>query len=192
MKTLIIDNFDSFTYNLYQYCAQLGATPTVVRNNALTLEEIESEQYTHIIISPGPGTPEAAGDIGICGEVVKKITNTPILGVCLGHQIIMNELGGKIVRAPKPVHGKSSEIVIDTNSPLFSELPKKIEVMRYHSLIGSREKLPPTLRLTGETVDDQLIMAVQHISRPLFGIQFHPESIGTPHGMKILENFLSS
>lgn len=192
MKTLIIDNYDSFTYNLYQYVAELGGNPVVVRNDEVTLAEIEHGGYSHIIISPGPGSPENLRDFGVCSEVIKKCTTTPVLGVCLGHQGIIHALGGKIVRAPLPMHGKQSTIVVAPDSVLFAGLPKKIEAMRYHSLIGLRESIPPELRVTAMTDDDeQLVMAVEHTARPLFGIQFHPESIGTPQGKQILKNFLT-
>lgn len=202
IKTLIIDNFDSFTYNLYQYVAELGGNPVVVRNNAITTAEIArgsaSGKFTHIIISPGPGSPDKKKDFGICGDVIKKFKGViPILGVCLGHQGIIYHLGGRVIRAPEPVHGKRSEIKIDTSDVLFKGLPKIIEGMRYHSLIGEERTLPGELIITATTKHDGLIMAVSHKNsldgRPvsLFGIQFHPESIGTNFGKKILKNFLN-
>lgn len=190
MKTLIIDNFDSFTYNLSQYVAELGGNPEVFRNNEITLPEIEAKKYTHIIISPGPGTPEKKEDFGICSEVIQILaTKTPILGVCLGHQGIISTLGGKIIRAPFPVHGKRNLIHIKNHHPLFRGLPEKIEGMRYHSLIGERKNIPKELDIIAET-DDGLIMAIAHKKYPLYGVQFHPESIGTPYGKEILKNFL--
>ncbi|MBP9717887.1 anthranilate phosphoribosyltransferase [Candidatus Gracilibacteria bacterium] len=191
MKTLIIDNYDSFTYNLYQYVAELGGNPVVIRNDGITLEKIKSEGYSHIIISPGPGSPENQKDFGICAEVIKQCTDTPILGVCLGHQGMIYALGGRVVRAPEPVHGKRSTMKVDTDSVLFKGLPTEITGMRYHSLIGERESLPEEFSITAETTADHLVMGVQHKTRPLFGIQFHPESIGTPTGKTIIANFLS-
>lgn len=190
MKTLILDNFDSFTYNLYQYCAELYGSPEVFRNNEITVEQIKKNNYSHIIISPGPGTPENPDDFGVCAQVIREFTDTPILGVCLGHQGIIYQLGGKIVRAPYPVHGKQSLITLDRASPLFKGLPKQINVMRYHSLIGAQDTLPKELTVIASTEDD-LIMAISHKTRPLYGVQFHPESIGTPQGKQLLKNFLA-
>lgn len=191
MKTLILDNYDSFTYNLYQYCAEEGGNPVVYRNNELNLKDIERNGYTHIIISPGPGSPEKKKDFGICGDVIKKFKGKiPILGVCLGHQGIIYFLGGRVIRAPIPVHGKRSLVKIDTRNPLFKNLPEEIEVMRYHSLIGDGSKIPDELSVIAKTKNDGLVMAVAHKTVPLFGVQFHPESIGTPTGKKILRNFL--
>lgn len=190
MKTLILDNYDSFTYNLYQYCAELGGNPVVFRNNELSLKDIERDNYTHIIISPGPGSPENKRDFGICGDVIKKFASKiPILGVCLGHQGIIHFLGGRVIRAPIPVHGKRSLVKINNKNLLFKDLPEEIEVMRYHSLIGDGSKIPAELSVIAET-KDKLVMAVAHKSYPLFGVQFHPESIGTPTGKQILRNFL--
>lgn len=190
MKTLILDNYDSFTYNLYQYCAELGGNPVVFRNNELSLKDIERDNYTHIIISPGPGSPKNKKDFGICGDVIKKFASKiPILGVCLGHQGIIHFLGGRVIRAPIPVHGKRSLVKINNKNPLFKNLPEEIEVMRYHSLIGDGSKIPAELSVIAET-KDKLVMAVAHKSYPLFGVQFHPESIGTHEGKQILRNFL--
>lgn len=189
MKLLIIDNFDSFTYNIFQYCAQLGVTAKVIKNNELTYDEIARENYSHIIISPGPGSPDNAEDFGICSEVILK-SPAKILGVCLGHQGIAETLGATITRAPSPMHGKTSMVKLDTNSPLFYGLPETIEVMRYHSLIIDESTLPAELRVIARTQDDNLIMGVAHTTRPLYGVQFHPESIGTPKGIQILDNFL--
>lgn len=189
MKTLILDNFDSFTYNLFQYCAELGASPEVFRNNEITIPEIEARGYTHIVISPGPGSPETPKDFGICGKVIQHFTGKlPILGVCLGHQGIIHYLGGRVIRAPVPMHGKRSFVHVKGSDVLFAGLPEKIEVMRYHSLIGERESLPAELEVTAET-DDRLIMAVSHKTAAVYGVQFHPESVGTPLGKEILQNF---
>lgn len=192
MKTLIIDNFDSFTYNLYQYLAELGADPEVHRNNELSIRDIAERGYTHIVISPGPGSPDNKKDFGICSDVIKKCAGTiPILGVCLGHQGIIHTLGGNIIRAPKPVHGKRSLIRIKNSHRLFRGLPSLIEAMRYHSLIGDRRTIPTELEIIAETEADHLVMAVAHKKLPLYGVQFHPESIGTPVGKQILKNFLN-
>ncbi len=191
MKLLIIDNFDSFTYNLYQYCAQLGVIARVIKNNELTIDQIRDGNFSHIIISPGPGSPDNEKDFGVCAQVIRTLTKTPILGVCLGHQGIVHELGGKIIRAPKPMHGKTSIVTLSQNSRLFTGMPEKIEVMRYHSLIADRSTLPHELGIISET-EDEIIMGIEHASRPLWGVQFHPESIGTPEGINILKNFLSN
>ena len=191
-KTLIIDNFDSFTYNLYQYCAELGGNPVVKRNNEISLADILKDKYTHIIISPGPGSPDKKEDFGICGDVLLELKDKlPILGVCLGHQGIIHFLGGKVVRAPYPIHGKQSTVSVNKSSVIFKNLPEQIQVMRYHSLIGEKSSIPLELKITAQT-NDGLIMAVEHHSLPLYGIQFHPESIGTPHGKQLIKNFLNT
>lgn len=190
MAILIIDNYDSFTYNLYQYLGELGAEATVARNDQITLDEIRRLSPTHIVLSPGPGSPERPRDFGVCGQVIRELgETTPILGVCLGHQGIIHELGGRIVRAPSVVHGKTSR-VRHTGRGIFAGLPEELEVMRYHSLLGERSSIPACLDITAETVDDGLVMAVAHQRWPLYGIQFHPESIGTPFGKRILSGFL--
>ena len=168
---LLIDNYDSFSYNLYQQAASIEPDMRVVRNDALTIGEIEGLNPSHIILSPGPGYPK---DAGICEEVVKKLGGKiPILGVCLGHQAICEAFGGRIEHAQQLMHGKQSMVEIDTDEPLFAGLPKKIMVARYHS----RDE-------RGE------IMAVRHKMQPIYGVQFHPESILTPQGKRIMENFL--
>lgn len=192
MKTLIIDNYDSFTYNLFQFCAEIGGNPHVKRNDGITLADIAAGKFTHIIISPGPGTPEKKRDFGICSAVIKKLAGKiPILGVCLGHQGIIYAFGGRIKKAPVPVHGKQSLIKIDISHLLFKRLPAEIEAMRYHSLIGETKTLPKELCVIAETKDG-LIMGVSHKTLPLYGVQFHPESIGTPFGKQILKNFLAA
>lgn len=191
MSLLIIDNFDSFTYNIYQYCAQLGVVADVIKNNERTATQIHNNKYTHIIISPGPGSPDVLKDVGVCSEVIRTFTETPILGICLGHQGIVHELGGNVIRAPKPMHGKTCRVTLDTTSVLFKGMPESIEVMRYHSLLAEENSLPKELRVTSRTTEDGLIMGIEHTSRPLWGVQFHPESIGTPEGISILKNFLS-
>jgi len=190
MKTLIIDNYDSFTYNLYQYIGELRGNPVVKRNDEISITEIKKLKPSHIVFSPGPGRPEVQRDFGVCKEILDKYDNkTPLLGVCLGHQGIIHHFGGDIINAPIVMHGKKS-IVTHDNSRLFKNLPKSFEVMRYHSLIGERENFPKSLTITSETKEDNLIMAVEHKEFPIFGIQFHPESIGTKEGKNILKNFL--
>lgn len=194
MKTLILDNYDSFTYNLVQYVAELGGNPVVFRNDAITVEEVEAMVPTHIIISPGPGHPENARDFGVCGEVIARLGDRiPILGVCLGHQGIALAFGGQVVRAPEIVHGKTSMMMRCAVEGLampniLVSLEDKFEAMRYHSLVAERETFPKELAVTAET--GGLIMALQHRERPIYGIQFHPESIGTPVGKDILNAFL--
>lgn len=189
MRILLIDNFDSFTYNLYQQVASLGHEIIVKRNNEITLNEIKTELFDAVIISPGPGNPLNEKDFGVCKRVILELKKTPILGVCLGHQGIIGHLGGKIIHAPKPMHGKTS-LVTHTNHPLFERVSNPFEVMRYHSLVGDRKTLPDALEIIAESLDDKQIMAIAHKTRPLYGVQFHPESIGTKEGVKVVENFL--
>jgi len=190
-KTLIIDNYDSFTFNLFQMLGELGANPIVRRNDELSLSEIKKLKPSHIVISPGPGVPSDAKYFGINSEVIKKLTNIPILGICLGHQGICHVLGGKVVRAPEIRHGKTSQISHDKKG-LFQGISSPLEGMRYHSLIAERKSIPSELKISAEEKKSKIVMAVQHKERPLFGIQFHPESVGTPTGKKILGNFLKS
>jgi anthranilate synthase/aminodeoxychorismate synthase-like glutamine amidotransferase len=191
MTILLIDNYDSFTYNLYQYVQELANTPvTVARNDALTLEDIFNLKPSHVILSPGPGHPGIASDFGICADIIKEL-DCPILGVCLGHQGIAHHLGGQVIQAPEIKHGKTSQILIIESSPLFTGITNPFTAMRYHSLVVSEENLPDQLLVTARDTQQDLIMALQHKTRPLYGIQFHPESIGTPEGKKILENFLT-
>ncbi|MEI6222937.1 MAG: aminodeoxychorismate/anthranilate synthase component II [bacterium] len=190
MNTLIIDNYDSFTYNLYQYVGELGGNPVVHRNDEITLEEIEQLQPDRIIISPGPGRPDDPEYFGICADAIKTLgKRIPLLGVCLGHQGIFHVFGGTVVRAPQIMHGKTS-LVTHSQQGLFKSVPSPLEVMRYHSLIGERSTLPDVLSVTAETADDHIIMAIEHKTSPIYGIQFHPESIGTVDGKVILNNFL--
>lgn len=185
---LIIDNYDSFTYNLYQYIGEINPNVRVIRNDKTTPEEIERAGYTHIILSPGPGYPISAG---ITIEVIKRLGGKlPILGVCLGHQAICEAYGAKIVHANELMHGAASELEIDNSSPLFKELPNTIMAGRYHSLIAKPDTLPNELRVTAKTKTGE-IMAVMHNSFNVYGIQFHPESVLTPMGKTILNNFLS-
>lgn len=185
---LIIDNYDSFTYNLYQYIGEINPDIEVHRNDKITIDEIRRKKPSHIIISPGPGFPK---DAGISTEMIKELGNSiPILGVCLGHQAIGEAFGGKVVHAKELMHGKASEIEIDNDCKLFDSMPEKIRVGRYHSLIVQKELLPDILKVTAST-DDGEIMGLQHKEYPVYGIQFHPESILTPEGKRILSNFLS-
>lgn len=183
---LLIDNFDSFTFNLYQYLGELGEDVRVIRNNLLTIEQINTLKPKAIILSPGPGKPE---DAGICVEVVREFYKSiPILGICLGHQAIGYAFGAKIKRAASIKHGKTS--FITCQGSLFQSLSSPLEVMRYHSLSIDKNSLPDELELIAEANDDREIMAIRHSKYPVFGLQFHPESIGTPSGMQILKNFL--
>jgi anthranilate synthase component II len=189
MKTIILDNYDSFTYNLYQYVAELNGKPLVYRNDALTVNQLADMRPDRIIISPGPGNPEDPSYFGICRQVIAELgPTTPILGVCLGHQGIIHAFGGKVVRAPQPMHGKTS-VVYHNNVGLFKGLRNGFDVMRYHSLMGEMASLPSCLEVTAKTWDD-IIMGVQHKEYPIHGIQFHPESIGTSNGKRILKAFL--
>jgi anthranilate synthase component 2 len=184
---LMIDNYDSFTYNVVQYCWELGADLKVVRNDELSLEEIKGLNPEKIIISPGPSTPKEAG---VSVEVVKKM-ECPILGICLGHQSIAYAFGGEIVQAKRLMHGKTSPIrVTDREDPLFKGLPEQYIVTRYHSLVVNPETLPSNLIPTAYSADDNEIMALRVEGRPIYGVQFHPESIMTQYGKELLRNFL--
>ena len=183
---LVIDNYDSFTYNLVQYLGELGAHTRVVRNDECTVDEVAAMQPAAIVMSPGPKTPEEAG---ICVEVARRLgPEVPLLGVCLGHQAIGVAYGGAVIRAPHVMHGKVSAIH-HTDAGVLRGLADPFDATRYHSLIIERETIPSALRCTGWT-DDGLVMAVRHRSHPVQGVQFHPESIGTPLGHDILRNFL--
>ncbi len=187
MRILVLDNFDSFTYNLVQYLGELGTELHVFRNNAISLAEIHHLAADGIVISPGPGTPD---DSGISLSVVNEFAGIcPILGVCLGHQAIGQAFGGKIVRAKELMHGKTSQIYHD-GSGLFADLPSPLTATRYHSLVIEPASLPDCLRLTAHTHDD-VIMGVEHKSLPVFGVQFHPESFLTTSGRPMLQNFLN-
>jgi anthranilate synthase/aminodeoxychorismate synthase-like glutamine amidotransferase len=181
----VIDNYDSFTYNLVQYLGELGAEVCVYRNDAITVEELGALDPSHIVISPGPGTPD---DAGISRDVIRELgAQRPILGVCLGHQCIGEVFGGHVVRAPRLMHGKTSPIH-HYGEGLFLGMPKPFEATRYHSLIVD-EPLPPELKVTAFTAEGEL-MGLQHREYPIFGVQFHPESILTAHGKQLLRNFL--
>ncbi|MAE28507.1 MAG: aminodeoxychorismate/anthranilate synthase component II [Planctomycetes bacterium] len=186
---LLIDNYDSFTYNLYQPLATAGAQVDVLRNDSISVEAALAAAPAGVVISPGPGNPDSAG---ICLDLVRALpAETPLLGVCLGHQVLVQALGGTIDRAPVPVHGKSAMVHHDGTCPLFTGLPNPFPAGRYHSLYARREELPSSLRLTA-WVEDGTVMAVRHRERPWVGLQFHPESILTPQGDRMLTRFLAS
>ena len=191
MKTLLLDNYDSFTFNLYQEVGVLGGKPEVRRNDKITMDEVKKNSYTHILLGPGPGHPAVPRDIGISMELLAFAENehVPLLGVCLGHQILGNYFKASVIRAPELCHGEASTIHFDPpQSKIFSGLPDTIDAMRYHSLCIENVRSP--LLVTARTKSG-IVMAVEHRSLPLFGVQFHPESIGTPDGKTILKNFLS-
>lgn len=184
----LIDNYDSFSYNLYQLIGEVDPAIEVLRNDALSVEELEAKNPEAVILSPGPGRP---ADAGICEEVVLKLSGkVPILGVCLGHQAICEAFGGSVGYAKELMHGKSSLVKIDAESPLFNGLPAEVRVARYHSLAADEESLPECLRVISRTNDGE-VMAVQHAEFPTYGVQFHPESILTPDGRAMIENFLA-
>jgi anthranilate synthase/aminodeoxychorismate synthase-like glutamine amidotransferase len=183
---LVVDNYDSFTYNLVQFLGEMGADLQVARNDQITIDEIRALQPTHIVISPGPGTPD---DAGVSLEVIRQFgANTPILGVCLGHQSIGQAYGGKVIRAPRLMHGKTS-MIYHNGEGLFAGLPSPFEATRYHSLIVEQETLPDVLEVTAFT-DRGEMMGLRHKQHPVYGVQFHPESILTAHGPHLLRNFL--
>ncbi|WP_409250973.1 anthranilate synthase component II [Bacillus sp. SCS-153A] len=184
---LLIDNYDSFTFNLYQYLCELEEEVLVKRNDELTVEEVEALNPSAIVLSPGPGRPENAGIlIRLIQTFYRRI---PILGVCLGHQAIAAAFGGEVIRAETIKHGKTS-LIKHNNSGLFQYIPQPVEVMRYHSLVVKKETLPPVLTTTAVSMDDNEIMSFRHFEYPVFGVQFHPESIGTKLGKKLLKNFI--
>jgi anthranilate synthase/aminodeoxychorismate synthase-like glutamine amidotransferase len=181
---LLIDNYDSFTYNLFQYICELGAQCRVIRNDQISLEGIRKLKPRSVVISPGPGTPDESGvSLDVIRELGKKI---PVFGVCLGHQAIGQVFGGKIVRLRTPVHGKVSEIR-HRGKGVFTGLPKALQATRYHSLIVERKSLPKCLEITAET-DEGVIMGLRHRHLPIEGVQFHPESVMTDHGKQMLAN----
>jgi len=186
MKLLVIDNYDSFTYNLVQLFGEMDVDLTVKRNDEISIDEIKKLKPDRICISPGPGRPE---DAGISSDLIRELgPRVPILGVCLGHQCIAQAFGGEVVRAERLMHGKTSQIHHQLRG-VFKDLPEQLEATRYHSLIVRRESLPDSLVITAET-DDGEIMGLQHRQFPIHGVQFHPESILTTEGRKLLANFL--
>lgn len=185
---LLIDNYDSFSYNLYQLVGELEPDIRVIRNDEMTVEEIETLAPDRIILSPGPGRPE---DAGVITEVAKTVSQRiPTLGVCLGHQAICFAYGARITYAKKLMHGKQSDVTVNDNSLLFRGCPSPMKVARYHSLAADEETMPDCLEVTAVTEDGE-VMAVRHKEFPIYGVQFHPESIMTPYGKQMLENFIN-
>ncbi len=187
MKTVLIDNYDSFTYNLFQQVARIsGEEPIVVKNDAISFDELMSLNVDQIILSPGPGRPDRQKDFGICKEVI-LYADKPTLGVCLGHQGMAHFAGADVIHAPEPYHGRLSP-VLHNQQNLFKDIPQSFKVVRYHSLVVS--SLPDCLKVTAET-SDGVIMGLEHLEKPFWGIQFHPESVSTEYGDQIIQNFLS-
>ena len=185
---LMIDNYDSFTYNIVQYCLELGANLKVIRNDELSADEIESLEPEKIILSPGPSTPD---DAGVTLEVIERFAGRhPILGICLGHQSIAQAFGGRIVRAKNMMHGKTSMIEVTGESPIFAGIPKRFRATRYHSLVVEPESLPGSVETMAYSMDDGEIMAIKIADMDIYGIQFHPESIMSEYGHEMLDNFL--
>ncbi len=196
MKLLIIDNYDSFTYNLYQYCGELlqdiekDSVIDVVRNDAITLSELKKRSYDKIILSPGPGDPSDKHYFGICSDILLTVgETTPVLGVCLGMQGLAYYYGGKVIKALQPMHGKTS-IITHIGKDLFKNLPQEIAVMRYHSLIVEEKSLPTSLSIIARVKETGEIMGLHHKKFPIVGVQFHPESFATDGGKTLLNNFL--
>jgi anthranilate synthase component II len=184
---ILIDNYDSFTYNLYHFLSEVGGNVEVHRNDALTAQAVMAMKPQGIILSPGPCSPNEAG---ICLEVIQLAVKSalPLLGVCLGHQAIGQSLGGNVIRAPEPVHGKTDNI-IHKGTGLFKGIPSPVKATRYHSLIVERASFPSNLTITAEN-NQGLVMALQHTTLPIYGVQFHPESIASEHGHQMLKNFV--
>lgn len=192
MKVLVIDNYDSFVYNLVQYIGEQGGIPMVYRNDEITLEKAMEIKPERVVISPGPGDPQNPKYFGVCSNILKRMSpEIPTLGVCLGHQGIISTYGGQVVRAGKIVHGKPSLIKHDEKG-LFKGIENPLEATRYHSLVGKRETIPQCLEITAFSLDDGEIMGVRHKEYPIEGIQFHPESILTIPGKRIIANFLEA
>lgn len=183
---LLIDSYDSFSWNLFQLAGTIEPDIRVIRNDDMTAEEIRALRPAHIILSPGPGRPEEAG---VLIDAVRKIHDIPILGVCLGHQAICRAFGASVTYAGRLMHGRQSEVRLDTDCPLFAGCPERVPAARYHSLAADAVTLPPELKVTA-LADDGEIMAVQHREYPIYGVQFHPESVMTPDGERMLRNFL--
>ena len=185
-----MDNYDSFVYNIAQYLGELGAEPEVVRNDRVTAAEAASGGYGAVVISPGPGTPEQKRHFGQCADIIRSAgPRVPLLGVCLGHQGIIHAFGGRVANAGCVRHGKTS-MIRHSGDGLFEGVPDPFRATRYHSLVGERTSIPGSLEVTATAADDGEVMAVRHREHPIVGVQFHPESVMTEHGKKILENFL--
>lgn len=190
-RVVILDNYDSFVFNLYQAVGEItGCPPTVFRNDAIQTSEIAELDPSHIIISPGPGDPQRLEYFGTCQDTITQLgPEVPLLGVCLGHQGIAAAFGGEVVRGPTPTHGKTSLVVHDGEG-IFEGVASPVEAMRYHSLVVSHQSLPAELTVTA-TTPDGVVMGIRHSAYPIHGVQFHPESVGTPDGRQIIANFLA-
>lgn len=185
---ILIDNYDSFTYNIVQYLKELGTNPLIFENNKISIQELKQISFEKIIISPGAGNPNTAG---ISMDIIKEFyPSKQIFGVCLGHQCIGQFFGSKIVKAPIPMHGKTSEIFVDTESKLFKNIPQSFNATRYHSLVIENIDIHSPIKITAKTKDN-IIMAIEHKYLPIYGVQFHPEAILTEYGKQIFKNFLS-
>ena len=191
MKILVIDNYDSFVYNIAQILGELGAEPIVVRNDKITLEQVKAMDPDGVVMSPGPGHPADHKYFGVCTDVIREVgPKTPILGVCLGHQGIVHAFGGKVINAKKVRHGKTSPIQYSSDR-LFENVANPFKATRYHSLVAEQDSIPECLEVTAKALDDGEIMAIRHKKYPIEGVQFHPESVLTGEGRKMLQNFLS-
>lgn len=185
---LMIDNYDSFTYNIVQYCRELGADLKIIRNDEMTIEEIKALNPEKIILSPGPATPNEAG---VTLEVIKAFADTtPIFGICLGHQSIAQAFGGEVIRAKSMMHGKTSQVIVEKETAIFKALPSEFRATRYHSLSVKEETLPDIIIATSHSKDDGEIMSLEIKDKPIYGVQFHPESIMSEYGHAMLDNFL--
>ncbi len=185
---LMIDNYDSFTYNIVQYCRELGADLTVIRNDEMTVEEIKTLNPEKIILSPGPATPD---DAGVTLDVIREFSETtPMFGICLGHQSIAQVFGAEVIQAKHMMHGKTSQVEMDTITPIFQGIPRVFRATRYHSLTVNRDTLPESIEVTSYSKDDKEIMSLQVRGKPIYGVQFHPESIMSEYGHEMLDNFL--
>ncbi len=184
----MIDNYDSFTYNVVQYCRELGADLKVIRNDEMSIDEIKILNPEKIILSPGPSTPDEAG---VTLDVIREFADTtPIFGICLGHQSIAQAFGGEVIRAKHMMHGKTSQVEVDAQTPIFKDLPKEFRATRYHSLTVNKKNLPENIIATSHSKDDGEIMSLQIKDKPIYGVQFHPESIMSEYGHEMLDNFL--
>jgi len=184
----MIDNYDSFTYNVVQYCKELGADLKVIRNDELSIDEIKALKPSKIILSPGPSTPDEAG---VTLDVIKEFTDKlPIFGICLGHQSIAQAFGGEVIRAKNMMHGKTSQIKLNQESKIFKDIPNEFRATRYHSLSVNQDNLPNQIKVTAYSQDDNEIMALEIKDKNIYGVQFHPESIMSEYGHEMLDNFL--